>query len=109
MSNRSLFRQLRPGDIVVLDSFGSHKGKAECNAIEEAGAEPRFPPPCSPDFHAIEQVFAKLMTLLRRAAPQIDRSYGRASGNPLDRFPASEYRNYIDSSATVSQPNRLAF
>jgi transposase len=58
---------LRPGDIVVLDNLGSHKGKAARAAIERAGAELRFLPPYSPDLNPIEQVFAKLKTLLRRS------------------------------------------
>jgi hypothetical protein len=39
---------LRPGDIVVLDNLGSHKGKAVRNAIERAGAELRFLRPIPP-------------------------------------------------------------
>ena len=88
---------LRPGDIVVLDNLGSHKGKAARNAIEQAGAELRFLPPYSPDLNPIEQVFAKLKTLLRRAAPRNRQTLWKSIGNLLDRFPASECRNYIDS------------
>ena len=88
---------LRPGDIVVLDNLGSHKGKAARNAIEQAGAELRFLPPYSPDLNPIEQVFAKLKTLLRRVAPRNRQTLWKSIGNLLDRFPASECRNYIDS------------
>ena len=88
---------LRPGDIVVLDNLGSHKGKAARNAIEQAGAELRFLPPYSPDLNPIEQVFAKLKYLLRRAAPRNRQTLWKSIGNLLDRFPASECRNYIDS------------
>jgi transposase len=55
-----LVPMLRPGDIVVLDNLGSHKGKVVREAIEAAGAELRFLPPYSPDLNPIEQVFAKL-------------------------------------------------
>ena len=88
---------LRPGDIVVLDNLGSHKGKAARSAIEQAGAELRFLPPYSPDLNPIEQVFAKLKTLLRRAAPRNRQTLWKSIGNLLDCFPASECRNYIDS------------
>ena len=37
-------------------------------AIEAAGAELRYLPPYSPDFNPIEQFFAKLKALLRKAA-----------------------------------------
>ena len=59
---------LRPGDIVILDNLGSHKGKAVRDAIEQAGAELRFLPPYSPDLNPIENFFAKLKALLRKAA-----------------------------------------
>lgn len=86
---------LRRGDIVVLDNLGSHKGKATRLAIERAGAEIRFLPPYSPDLNPIEQVFSKLKTLLRRAAPRSRPTLWRRIGSLLDRFPAQECQNYI--------------
>jgi transposase len=60
--------QLRPGDIVVLDNLGSHKVNGIAEAVQAAGAQLRYLPPYSPDYNPIEQVFAKLKTLLRKAA-----------------------------------------
>jgi hypothetical protein len=40
---------LRPGDVVVMDNLGSHKGSAVRRAIRAAGAQLLFPPPYSPD------------------------------------------------------------
>lgn len=90
-----LVPSLRPGDIVVLDNLGSHKGQAVRQAIEQAGAEMRFLPPYSPDLNPIEQVFAKLKTLIRRTAPRTRHTLWRSIGLLLDRFPAAECRNYI--------------
>ena len=53
---------LAPGEIVVLDNLGSHKGKAARQAIRARGAHLIFLPPYSPDLNPIEQVFAKLNT-----------------------------------------------
>jgi transposase len=86
---------LQPGDIVVLDNLGSHRGKAARDAIERAGAELRFLPPYSPDLNPIEQVFAKLKTLLRRAAPRNRPTLRQRIGTLLDRFPPPECQNYI--------------
>jgi transposase len=58
---------LRPGDVVVMDNLSSHKGPAIRKAIRAAGAKLIFLPPYSPDLNPIEQVFAKLKTLLRKA------------------------------------------
>ncbi len=62
-----LIPTLRPGDIVILDNLGSHKGEAVRKAIRAAGARLLFLPPYSPDLNPIEQVFAELKTLLRKA------------------------------------------
>jgi transposase len=90
-----LVPSLRPGDIVVLDNLGSHKGKAARQAVEAAGAELRFLPPYSPDLNPIEQVFAKLKTLLRRAAPRDRQALWQRIGSLLDRFAPNECQNYI--------------
>jgi len=59
---------LKPGDIVVMDNLGSHKGKQVRQAIREAGAKLLFLPKYSPDLNPIEQFFAKLKHWLRQAA-----------------------------------------
>ena len=86
---------LKPGDIVVLDNLGSHKGKAARAAIEGAGAELWFLPPYSPDLNPIEQVFAKLKTWLRRAEPRTREALWQGVGKLLDRFLVDECKNYI--------------
>ena len=63
-----LLPTLRPGDIVIMDNLGSHKGKAVRQLIRAAGAKLFFLPKYSPDLNPIEQVFAKLKHLLRKAA-----------------------------------------
>lgn len=92
---RNLVPTLQPGDVVVLDNLGSHKGKAVREAIERAGAQLRFLPPYSPDLNPIEQVFAKLKTMLRRAAPRTRQTLWRCIGTLLDRFPIAECQNFI--------------
>jgi DDE superfamily endonuclease len=58
-----LLKTLKPGDIVVLDNLGSHKGKTVRKMIRDAGAHLMFLPPYSPDLNPIEQVFAKIKHL----------------------------------------------
>jgi transposase len=71
---------LSPGDIVIIDNLGSHKGKAARRAIRAAGAKLFFLPPYSPDLNPIEQVFAKLKALLRKAAERtVEATWQRAS------------------------------
>ena len=66
---RVLVPALKPGDIVVMDNLGSHKGTAVRRAIRSAGAKLFFLPKYSPDLNPIEQVFAKLKHLLRKPPP----------------------------------------
>lgn len=87
--------QLRPGDIVVMDNLGSHKVAGVCEAIEAAGAQVRYLPPYSPDFNPIEQVFAKMKALLRRAAARTRDTLWAAFGTLLDQFSADECLRYI--------------
>jgi transposase len=89
---------LSPGDVVVMDNLGSHKGKAVRRAIRNAGAHLIFLPPYSPDLNPIEQVFAKLKTLLRKAAERTVEATWRRIGKLLDHFSAEECANYLVNS-----------
>jgi transposase len=86
---------LRPGDIVIIDNLGSHKGKAVRHAIEGAGATLLFLPPYSPDLNPIEQVFAKLKAMLRKAATRSLDALWAAVGALLDRFSPRECARYF--------------
>jgi len=90
-----LIPTLRPGDVVVLDNLGSHKGKAVRQAIRKARAHLIFLPPYSPDLNPIEQVFSKLKTLLRKADERTVEDTWRRIGQLLDRFSPSECANYL--------------
>jgi transposase len=90
-----LLPTLRPGDIVVMDNLGSHKNPAVRQAIRSVGAKLWFLPPYSPDLNPIEQVFAKLKTLLRKADERTIKDTWQRIGKLLDRFTTEECANYI--------------
>ena len=93
---------LAPGDIVIMDNLGSHKGPAVRNAIRSAGAKLLYLPPYSPDLNPIEQVFAKLKLLLRKAAERsVDATWQRI-GTLLDASPPQECANYFRNSGYAS-------
>lgn len=87
--------ELRSGDIVILDNLGAHKSAAVREAIEARDAELRFLPPYSPDLNPIEQVFAKLKALLRKAASRTIDELWRAIGRALDDYSPTECANYL--------------
>ena len=86
---------LRPGEIVIMDNLGSHKGKAVRQAIRKVGAKLIFLPKYSPDLNPIEQVFAKLKHLLRKTAPRSEEAVCTAIGQLLDTFTPTECGNYF--------------
>lgn len=89
---------LGPGDIVIMDNLSSHKKPAVRTAIRARGARLLFLPPYSPDLNPIEQVFAKLKHLLRKAAERTQEATWRRIGSLLDAFPPSECANYLRNS-----------
>ncbi len=93
---------LAPGDVVVMDNLGSHKGKAVRRAIRSAGAKLLFLPKYSPDLNPIEQVFAKLKTLLRKADERTVEATWQQIGKLLDHFPPVECANYLKNAGYAS-------
>jgi transposase len=93
-----LLPTLRPGDIVIMDNLGSHKGKAVRRFIRSAGAKLFFLPKYSPDLNPIEQVFAKLKHFLRKAAARTVEAVCAAIGEILQAFPPDECASYLTNS-----------
>ena len=89
---------LSPGDIVVMDNLGSHRSKAVRQLIRSVGAKLFFLPKYSPDLNPIEQVFAKLKHLLRKAAARTVDAVCAAIGELLDAFTPEECANYLKNS-----------
>ena len=86
---------LRKGDIVVMDNLSSHKSKAVRETIRAKGAHLLFLPPYSPDLNPIEQAFAKLKHLMRKAAERTVEATWRRIGKLLGQFSAQECGNYF--------------
>jgi transposase len=89
---------LRPGDIVVMDNLPVHKIAGVRQEIEAAGARLLFLPPYSPEFNPIEQAFAKLKALLRKAAARTIDALWAAIADALDAFTTHECANYFTNS-----------
>ncbi len=97
-----LLPSLRPGDIVILDNLGSHKGKAVRAALRTVGAKLIFLPPYSPDLNPIEQVFAKLKHLMRKAQERSIEAALQRIGSLLNNFSAGECSNYLVNAGYAS-------
>jgi len=89
---------LLPGDVVIMDNLGSHKGQPVRRAIRQAGAKLLLLPKYSPDLNPIEQVFAKLKHMLRKAAARTKDAVCTAIGSLLGTYTPQECANYLKNS-----------
>ena len=92
-----LVPELRPGDVVVMDNLPAHKGSAVREAIEAAGASLLHLPPYSPDFNPIENAFARLKALLRKAAQRTIEGLWSLIGRLSEIFSPQECANYFSA------------
>ncbi len=95
---QSLAPSLKPGDIVIMDNLSSHKVDGVRKAIKAVGAYLLYLPPYSPDLNPIEQAFAKLKALLRKASARNVDDLWAAIADIIELFPPEECANYFRNS-----------
>ena len=94
--------RLRRGDVVILDNLNVHKSPRAAEALAEQGAWFLFLPKYSPDLNPIEQAFAKLKALLRKAKARTYEALWRAVGNICALFDPQECWNYLKDTGYVA-------
>jgi transposase len=84
-------------------AFRSRKGGAVRRLIRAVGARLLFLPPYSysPDLNPIEQVFAKLKTLLRKAEERTTEGVSTRIGRLLEGFSPAECASYLRNAASI--------
>jgi len=92
---RVLAPTLPPGQVVVMDNLSAHKGGRVRELIEGAGCELLYLPPYSPDLNPIEQAFAKVKGLLRKAGARTREALIEAMGAALPTVSARDASNYL--------------
>jgi len=86
---------LRTGDAVILDNLSSHKSPKAAAILRQIGAWFLFLPPYSPDLNPIEMAFAKLKTLIRKAAARTYDDLWQAVGSVCDLFSDEQCYNFF--------------
>ena len=81
---------------MVMDNLSAHKGGRVRELVEERGCEVLFLPPYSPDLNPIEEAFAKLKALLRRAGARTCEALIEAMGRALDAVTARDARGFFE-------------
>jgi transposase len=104
-----LAASLRKGQMVVMDNLGAHRPKRVREQIEARGCELVYLPAYSPDYNPIEEVFAKIESLLlRKAAARSKEILVEAIGAALSAVTAAEVWGYYFEHAgyrPTSQPH----
>ena len=90
-----LVKELKPGDIVVMDNLPAHKVTGVRQALESVGAHLLYLPPYSPDFNPIEMAFSKLKAILRKAAARTIDDLWNAIAHAISTFTHNECENYF--------------
>ena len=93
---RVLVPSLQAGQVVVMDNLSAHKGSKVRELIESRGCELIYLPPYSPDFNPIEEAFAKLKALLRKAEARSREVLIEAMGWALEALTARDARNFFE-------------
>jgi len=87
---------LKGGQFVVVDNLGAHRPKRIRELIEQRGCELVYLPAYSPDFNPIEEAFAKIKNLLRKAAARTKEALVEAIGAALSAVTAEDVRGFFE-------------
>ncbi len=93
---RLLAPSLKPGQVVVMDNLSSHKGGKVKEIIEGKGCQLLYLPPYSPDLNPIEEAFAKLKALLRKAGARTCEALIEAMSWALEAITAKDARGFFE-------------
>jgi transposase len=93
---KMLVPNLRAGQIVVMGNLGAHRPKRIGELIERQGCELLYLQSYSPDYNPIEEAFAKLKHLLRKAAARSKEALIEAIGAALSAVTAADARGFFE-------------
>jgi transposase len=86
---------LYPGQIVVMDNLSAHKGERVKELVEERGCQLLYLPPYSPDLNPIEEAFAKIKSLLRKAEGRTREALVKALGEAISAVSSKDARGFL--------------
>ena len=93
---RVLSPMLCSGQVVVMDNLTAHKGERVKELIEERGCELMYLPPYSPEFNPIEEAFAKIKGILRKAEARSREALIEAIAQAISVVSARDARGFFE-------------
>ncbi len=91
-----LLPSFKEGQIVVMDNLGAHRPKRIRELIEQQGCELVYLPAYSPDYNPIEEAFAKIKNLLRKAAARTKEALVEVIAAALSAITAEDARGFFE-------------
>jgi transposase len=88
--------KLKEGQIVVMDNLGAHRPKRVRELIEQRGCQVIYLPSYAADYNPIEEAFAKIKNLLRKAAARTQEALVEAIGVALSAVSAADARGFFE-------------
>jgi len=88
---------LAPGDVVILDNLNVHKSAAAQSLLKAQNNWLLFLPKYSPELNPTEMAFAKLKTLIRKAAARTYEDLWQAIGHVCNLFTDEEGYNFFNA------------
>ncbi len=79
-----------------MDNLGAHRPKRVRDLIEERGCELIYLPSYSPDYNPIEEAFAKIKNLLRKASARSKEALVEAIAAALSAVTAADTRGFFE-------------
>src|SRR5215212_6038421 len=89
---KELAPSLKEGQLVVMDNLGAPRTKKLRELIEARDCQLIYLPSYSPDYNPIEEAFAKIKDLLRKAAARTKEALVEAIGVALSAVSAQDAR-----------------
>jgi len=102
-----LVPSLRAGQIVVMDNLGAHRPERIRELIEQRGCELLYLPAYSPDYNPIEEAFAKIKNLLRKAAARSKEALVETIGAALSVVTAADAKGSFEHAGYRSMAQLL--
>ena len=90
-----LLKEIRPGDVVIMDNLPAHKVAAVRRIIGGAGATLMYLPPYSPDFNPIEKAFSQIKAHLKKEAARTKDKLDQAIATAIETVSTQNALNYF--------------
>jgi transposase len=97
-------RRTTPDAVLVMDNLAAHKTRAVRGLLDRSGFEYRYLPRYSPDLNPIEPAWAKVKSLLRKAAARTVDGLHAALGPALAAITPRDARGFFRH-AGYARPN----